>query len=175
MDGAAVEFGTSGYTKDHVFVLYDRATESIWYPMTDKTLDAVAGSKNGESIDILDEPAPQPLSEWLASYPDSTVLLPSEADAEAIDRYKNGPYLGVQLADSDAGLQITTVMEETAAESAGMQSGDYFVRIGETEIPDRAALGEAMSELSAGDIVTVVLSRGGEDVELEVTLGHRPR
>ena len=175
MDGAAVEFGTSGYTKDHIFVLYDRATESIWYPMTDNTLDAVAGSKNGESIDILEEPAPQPLSEWLASYPDSTVLLPSEVDAEMIERFKNAPYLGVQLEDSDAGLQITTVMEETAADSAGMQSGDFFVRIGETEIPNRAALGEAMGELNAGDVVTVVLNRGGEQIEFEVTLGHRPQ
>lgn len=156
-------------------MLYDRATESIWYPMSDTTLDAVGGSRNGQSIEILEEPAPLPLSEWLASNPNSTVLLPSEEDAEMLERMKNGPYLGVQLADSEAGLEITAVMDDTAAQSAGMQAGDRFVRIGETEIPNREALTETMWELSAGDVVTVILLRNGEELEFEVTLGNRPR
>ena len=71
-----MEFGTSGYTMDRVFVLYDRRTDSIWYPLSDETLDAVGGARKGESIAILDEPAPQPLYEWLDTYPDSTILLP---------------------------------------------------------------------------------------------------
>ncbi|MFT5286739.1 MAG: membrane-associated protease RseP (regulator of RpoE activity) [Planctomycetota bacterium] len=174
LDGEAVEFGTSGYTMDHVFVLYDRSTESIWYPLSDETLDAVAGSRNGESIAILDEPAPVVLSEWLASHPDSSVLLPSEADAEMLERARNAPYMGVRLAGSDAGLEITSVETGTPAETAGLIAGDLFVRIGEAAIPDQAALQETMGDHLAGDVITVVVLRGDEELQLELTLGHRP-
>ena len=92
-----------------------------------------------------------------------------------LEHMKNAPYLGVQLADSDAGLEITGVMDDTAAMSAGMQAGDRFVRIGETEIPNREALSDAMWELVAGDVVTVILIRDGKELEFEVTLGHRPQ
>ena len=61
IDGRAVEFGTTGYTMNHVFVLYDRSSDSIWYPLDDGTVDAVAGARRGSSIPILDEPAPTPL------------------------------------------------------------------------------------------------------------------
>ena len=74
--GTTTEFGTSGYTLDQVFVLYDRDSDSIWYPLGDGTLDAVGGRRRGESLEILDEPAPLPLGSWLAEHPDSTVLLP---------------------------------------------------------------------------------------------------
>lgn len=72
-----MEFGTSGYTMDNVFVLYDRLTDSLWYPLGDGTMDAVAGQLKGTSIPLLDEPSPLRLEEWLKQHPDSKVLLPS--------------------------------------------------------------------------------------------------
>ena len=87
LDGAAVEFGTSGYTMDQVFVLYDRSTESVWYPLSPRTLDAVSGEKRGEAIAILDEPAPVVLRDWVIEHPGTRVLLPSEEDAELMRRW----------------------------------------------------------------------------------------
>lgn len=84
LNGGTVEFGTSGYTMDQVFVLYDRDSDSIWYPQTATTLDAVGGVRKGESIDILDEPAPQTLGVWMAAHPNTTVLLPTEKDIERL-------------------------------------------------------------------------------------------
>lgn len=86
LDGAPSEFGTSGYTLDQVFVLYDRDSDSIWYPMSETTLDAVGGERKGQSLEILDEPAPLPLADWLEAHPDSTVLLPDfELESRAED------------------------------------------------------------------------------------------
>ena len=82
--GETVEFGTSGYTHNSVFVLYDRTTRSVWHPMTAHTLDAVSGARQGDSLQLLAEPAPTPLSEWVALHPATTVLLPSEDDAAVI-------------------------------------------------------------------------------------------
>lgn len=173
LDGERVEFGTSGYTKDHVFVLYDRATESIWWPLSDDTLDAVAGRRRGESIAFLEEPAPEPLSEWLASHPDSTVLLPTEQDAETIDWMRNGPYLGVELAESDEGLAIAAVLAGTAAEEAGLLAGDVFVSLGGHAVPDREALGEALAGFRAEETTVVVVERAGTELAAEVTFGRR--
>ena len=86
MDGEAVEFGTSGYTMDEVFVLYDRDSESIWYPLNAQTIDAVGGARQGQAIEILAEPEPMPLRDWLVMHPGSTVLLPTEQDVEWLRR-----------------------------------------------------------------------------------------
>jgi hypothetical protein len=75
IDGRAVEFGTSGYTMDRIFVLYDRDTESVWYPLGDGTFDAVAGERNGLAIPFLAEPAPTPLGTWLEEHPETVILL----------------------------------------------------------------------------------------------------
>ena len=33
IDGELTTFGTTGYTYKNTFLLYDRATESMWYPL----------------------------------------------------------------------------------------------------------------------------------------------
>jgi len=86
LDGEPVEFGTSGYTMDRVFVLYDRKSESIWYPLTDETLDAVGGPLRGLTLPILQEPAPSTLGSWLERHPLTAVLLPTEQDLERIEQ-----------------------------------------------------------------------------------------
>ena len=77
LDGEILEFGTSGYTMDNVFVLYDRMTDSVLYPLGNGTMDAVAGQRKGTSIPLLAEPSPLRLEDWLKQHPDSKVLLPS--------------------------------------------------------------------------------------------------
>lgn len=90
LDGQAIEFGTTGYTMESVFVLYDRSSDSVWYPTSDEQLEAVSGPRRGESIAILDEPAPITLGEWLDLHPESTVLLPGEEDLERMRRFLDG-------------------------------------------------------------------------------------
>ena len=61
---------------DRVFVLYDRESDSIWYPGDDKKLYAVSGTRKGDSIPIAAESPVMPLDEWLELHPDSKILLP---------------------------------------------------------------------------------------------------
>lgn len=76
MDDEPVDFGTTGYTNNHVFVLYDRKTGSVWYPLTGRTLDAVSGPKKGEKIEFIAKPERMSLGEWRTKHPDTLVLLP---------------------------------------------------------------------------------------------------
>jgi len=65
---------------DDVFVLYDRASNTVWYP-GEAALEGVGGRRKGDSIPFLDEPKPMSLGEWLGAHRDSAVLLPSEEDS----------------------------------------------------------------------------------------------
>jgi len=172
-DGRAVEFGTTGYTNNFVFVLYDRDTDSIWHPMSDGTFDAVAGTRKGTSLPFEAKPDPQPLSEWVAEHPDTTVMVPSERDAEFLNMMRTRPFLGVQLQDSDAGLEILGIVEGSGAADAGLAAGDIFVSLAGEPIANRGDLQVVMSGLSIGDAITVVVDRDGEEFTFEVALGSR--
>ncbi len=82
IDGTVTTFGTTGYTYNNTFVLYDRLTGSVWYPMSDSGFDAIGGPALGRWIPFLAKPAVVPLSEWLKAHPETQVLL---GDAEAPD------------------------------------------------------------------------------------------
>ncbi|MCH7885530.1 MAG: DUF3179 domain-containing protein [Planctomycetes bacterium] len=76
IDGKVVTFGTSGYTMSNVFVLYDRETESVWYPTDEKHLEATSGARQGTRIEFLEKPTPMPLGQWRKMHPKTRVLLP---------------------------------------------------------------------------------------------------
>lgn len=75
-DGTPVTFGTTGYTMNNTFVLYDRASDSIWYPTDDNHLEATSGKLKGKRIEFLDKPEPMSLAEWRKLHPETKVLLP---------------------------------------------------------------------------------------------------
>jgi S1-C subfamily serine protease len=96
------------------------------------------------------------------------------------------PYLGIrtitvtpQLAayyglSVDHGVYVDSVIQGTPAEQAGIQSGDIIVRLGEDDVDETHPLINVLSRYEIGQVVTLVLNRSGENVELELTLGERP-
>lgn len=83
LNGTVTTFGTTGYTFNNTFVLYDRLTGSVWYPRNDSGFDAIGGSARGGWIPFLGKPAVMPLSQWLEAHPDTQVLL-GDADAPEV-------------------------------------------------------------------------------------------
>jgi hypothetical protein len=75
-DGVESHFGTTGYTMKNTFVLFDRETESVWYPGQDGALNAVAGQRMGDSIPTAAKAEVLPLEAWLERHPDSKILQP---------------------------------------------------------------------------------------------------
>ncbi len=75
IDGVATTFGTTGYTYASVFVLYDRLTGSVWYPVNDGAFDAIGGPRLGEQIPFLGKPPMVSLREWRRAHPHTDVLL----------------------------------------------------------------------------------------------------
>ncbi len=65
---------------NNVFVLYDRMTDTVWYPLTDKAFDAVAGSKKGTKLEFVSKPEPELLGDWARKHPETKVMLPPKQD-----------------------------------------------------------------------------------------------
>jgi len=84
--GGPDEFGVSGYVYKDVFVIFDRRTESLWYPLDNEKWTAIAGPRKGETIPFIAEPPVVPLGEWRKKHPNTVVLLGSKKSIEAGDR-----------------------------------------------------------------------------------------
>jgi len=74
------QFGVSGYTYRNTFIIFDRRTESLWYPLDDAQWTAISGPRKGETIPFIEEPGVLPLGMWLQQYPETVVLLGDERD-----------------------------------------------------------------------------------------------
>ncbi len=76
--GKIDEFGVSGYVHKNVFLIFDRRTESLWYPLDDKGWTAISGPRQGEKIAFIQETPVVSLGEWRKKHPNTTVLLGSK-------------------------------------------------------------------------------------------------
>ncbi len=83
-EGLVTTFGTTGYTYNNIFLLYDRDSETVWYPLGESMFEGVGGPRLGHKISIIEKPKVMTLGEWLTQHPSSSVLLD---DASADQAY----------------------------------------------------------------------------------------
>jgi hypothetical protein len=79
INGKLDEFGVSGYVHKDVFLIFDRRTESLWWPLDDTSWTAISGARKGERIPFIEEPPLISLGEWRKKHPDTVVLLGAKA------------------------------------------------------------------------------------------------
>ena len=82
-DGEVDEFGVSGYVYKNKFLLFDRKTESLWYPLDDHRWTAISGPRQGETIPFAEEPPIVTLGEWRRKHLNTAVLLGSKGEIDA--------------------------------------------------------------------------------------------
>ena len=87
--GQLDEFGVSGYVYKDTFLIFDRKTQSLWYPLDDTKWTAIAGPRKGETIPFISEPPLIPLREWRRKHPDTKVLLGSKSQLESADDHQD--------------------------------------------------------------------------------------
>ena len=75
INGEITTFGTTGYTYDFTFLLYDRRTESVWYPYRSGEMNALSGRYAGSALPCLAEPDQMTLAEWRRKHANSTVAV----------------------------------------------------------------------------------------------------
>ncbi len=77
---------------------------------------------------------------------------------------------GLSTNNDSAGCQVLAVLDDSCAETSGLQQGDIITKVDDTEIASASELGSALREHQAGDTVTLTVRRSGETETLEVTL-----
>jgi Zn-dependent M28 family amino/carboxypeptidase len=73
------------------------------------------------------------------------------------------------------GLAISGVQPESPAAKAGLKGGDVVVKLGESKIGNIEDFMSALMKHKPGDTLKVVVLRGKEQVESEITLSSRPK
>jgi serine protease Do len=82
--------------------------------------------------------------------------------------------------EKNGGMVISTVVPESPGATAGLQSGDIITALGNTPIHtklDRDVVGfsKIIRDSKPGDVLAIKLLRGGKPMDMQVTLGVRPR
>ena len=80
--------------------------------------------------------------------------------------------LGVMIEETtDAkGVMITEIIEDSAAEKAGLQSGDVITKINDAKITDPESLVNQVKDREAGEVIEVGFLRNGEEYVMKVAL-----
>jgi len=73
-----------------------------------------------------------------------------------------------------AGTGIVAVTSGGPADRAGLRPGDVIKTAGGTPTPDTQALAGALAAADPGDQVTLSVTRGGQDMDVKLTLGQLP-
>jgi serine protease Do len=90
-------------------------------------------------------------------------------DAMGVER----AFLGVMTEGTSNGARVEEVTRNSAAEKAGLKTGDVITRINDKEVFDHEALSGAISELEPGDKVSITYKRDGKENKTTATLGKR--
>ncbi|MBR2284422.1 MAG: trypsin-like peptidase domain-containing protein [Ruminococcus sp.] len=75
-----------------------------------------------------------------------------------------------QMYNMPVGVYVTVVTEGSAADKAGIQSGDIITAVDGVTVTTADELNEQKNLHSAGDTVEITLTRAGEEITLSVTL-----
>ncbi|GEM_PF-350160 len=104
-------------------------------------------------------------------------------DEDEVVMKLNGGWLGVKIKDvtdeaaEEAGLNDATgawvyeVVEDSPADSAGIEVDDIIIAFNNVEIEDADALVKAVGKSDPGSMATVTLMRNGKQMTLDVRLG----
>ena len=75
IDGELTAFGTTGYTYKNRFLLYARATESVWYPLQKGEFNTLSCKLQGNALPYMAEPEIVLLGESRKLHPRTVVLI----------------------------------------------------------------------------------------------------
>ena len=76
--------------------------------------------------------------------------------------------------ETEKGLEIFEVVEDSAAEEAGLRGGDILAKVNGEPIDTREELTIAIATNEPGETVTVECRRGDKEMSFRIKLGRYP-
>ena len=84
---------------------------------------------------------------------------------------ENRAMLGVVTEETEGGVKVTDITDESAAKKAGIKEGDVITKINDTKIEEPDQLSAAIRKHKPGDKVTVTLLRDKKEQKITTELG----
>ncbi|MEM6458010.1 MAG: trypsin-like peptidase domain-containing protein [Planctomycetota bacterium] len=117
---------------------------------------------------------PVVLGKWLV-VPGLTELPEAVGVYSVTPRRIRGVRLGIALGDNaDGRAEIGATIPGMGAEAAGLQRGDVLISIGDTEVQTAEDVIESLQAANSGDVLDVVVQRGGREMTFAVEMRLRP-
>jgi hypothetical protein len=124
---------------------------------------------------LIDTAGIEKIARLAAATAEAVASLPERPEFQKADQGGMGPpraILGINVAPAEGGVGVGAVRPNSASARAGLRAGDVIVKLAGAATPDPVALRGVMSKRQPGEKVVVVVRRGGETIEFEVTLGR---
>jgi len=86
----------------------------------------------------------------------------------------NSGYLGVRLDDIEKGVKVHSVEPGKPAAKAGLKAGDIVLSVAGRKVSSVDGMVAAIQGFKAGQVVSLRIKRGDDEVELKATLERRP-
>jgi Trypsin-like serine proteases, typically periplasmic, contain C-terminal PDZ domain len=83
-----------------------------------------------------------------------------------------GGFFGNFFSSGTSSVQIAQIVSGSAAEKAGLKTGDLILKVDDTEITSNSALASIISGYNAGDTATLTIQRDGKEQTVSVTFGE---
>lgn len=84
----------------------------------------------------------------------------------------NGGFFGGFFSSGTTCVQIAQIVSGSAAETAGLKTGDLILKVDDTEISSNTALASIISGYNSGDTATLTIQRDGKQQTVTVTFGE---
>lgn len=84
------------------------------------------------------------------------------------------PYLGISMDNGEAGVTILNIVENSAAEKAGLKEGDVIKTLNGKAIEDVYQVIELVREMNVGDDIAITYLRDGQNGSTNAKLGEKP-
>jgi serine protease Do len=89
-------------------------------------------------------------------------------------RPKGSGYLGAYVEETKDGVKVDQVGADTPADRAGLQVGDIVLSVNDRKVATRDELLARIYQRKPGARIKIAIRRGGQELELEATLGTHP-
>lgn len=96
-----------------------------------------------------------------------------DSDEDVVFHNEPRAFLGVRGDNVEKGLQITEVIEGTAAEKAGLQKGDIIQEVNGEEVNSIGGLADQLNGMAPGDEVEIRVIRDGKKQRVNAELGEQ--
>ncbi len=83
-----------------------------------------------------------------------------------------GGFFGNFFSGGTSCVQIAQIVSGSAAENAGLKTGDLILKVDDTEITSNSALASIISGYNADDTATLTIQRDGKEQTISVTFGE---